>query len=302
MRWEDESYVRVYTRKTADYLGLSWQAKAVLPLMLMEADKAGIVRVRAGARRVQLIAGLIGLPFEVTEPGLSDLLEDGCILEVESGYVFPNFVEAQSAAQSDKQRKAEQRARDRDIAAARPILEKITGTVTKRDEPSQNVTESHERSQAVTSGHSLHFNSVQFSSEKPPNPLSGAGAPGTSAPVIPIQKPPPAPDDWADRMDAIFLAATKRPAAQTEHQRRTGLDALMRIPHYTPEEGLRRWRIALSPAGKLRKSVATWKGLAEHWEHFAEEPAATSPAASLKAPVRAETQRHGDVPRIVHEF
>lgn len=80
-----------------------------------------------------------------------------------------------------------------------------------------------------------------------------------------------APIDWGERMDAVFREATGAVYSQTEHQRRKALTQLMQQKDWSEEEALRRWRRALSPAGKKRKSVATWLELAWAWNHFAGE-------------------------------
>lgn len=132
MRWEDERYVRVYTRDTPDWLALGWEAQALLMLTLRKVDRAGMLDLgKAGPRG---LAALVGMPAEVVEPALQTLLRDGCAAMSGSVLVFPNFIEAQETPQSDRQRKAESRAKARDRAR----LE------------SQNVTESENRSQIVT--------------------------------------------------------------------------------------------------------------------------------------------------------
>lgn len=142
MNWEDEPYIKTYTRDTAEWVALAWQAKALACLMLRKVDRAGVIQLRDGPNRVRLLSGLVGLPVDVTAPGLADLLADGCVVESVSGFCFPNFIEAQEARTSDKQRQAKSRSARRDRAS-----------VTKRDTESQNVTESHSTSQHVTGGH-----------------------------------------------------------------------------------------------------------------------------------------------------
>jgi hypothetical protein len=116
MRWEDERYVRVYVRDTAEWLALGWQAQTLLVLLLRKADRAGIVHT--GKAGVRGLAALVGMPLDVVTVALPALLEDGCLRGMEGGYVFPNFLLAQEAKSSDAQRKREQRARDRDKALA----------------------------------------------------------------------------------------------------------------------------------------------------------------------------------------
>lgn len=145
MRWEDERYVRLYTRNTVEWEMLPWQSRCTWPLILRAVDRAGLLDLgKHGARG---LSALIKLPPEVTEIGLSGLLEDGCLELHGTVLVVPNFVEAQEATQSDAQRKRESRERARALAQI--------ATVTERDSESRNVTASHENGQKVTSCHKL---------------------------------------------------------------------------------------------------------------------------------------------------
>ncbi len=54
MRWEDEKYVRFYTRDTTDWLNLSWQAQGLMGLIMRKCDRAGILGMtREGARLIE---------------------------------------------------------------------------------------------------------------------------------------------------------------------------------------------------------------------------------------------------------
>lgn len=116
MRWEDEQFVKVYTRDTGDWLALGWEAQALFLLLLRKVDRAGLLHVGRSRRRG--VAGMTGMPLDVVERTLPVLLEDGCLKECEAGYLVPNFIAAQEARQSDRARKAAQRQKDRDIASA----------------------------------------------------------------------------------------------------------------------------------------------------------------------------------------
>jgi hypothetical protein len=114
MRWEDERYVRVYTRDTAELIGMSWQARALLWELMRKADRAGFVSLgRAGLRG---LAGLVRMPLEVVEEALPDLLVDGCVVQLEGRLLLPNFVAAQETPRSDAARKRDQRMRERETA------------------------------------------------------------------------------------------------------------------------------------------------------------------------------------------
>lgn len=175
MRWDDEPYVRLYRRETPEWCLLSWQARALFHELLKRVDMAGLLMV--GKSGLRGLAGLVRMPLEVVRDamhGEDGLLADGCVLEVEGGYLIPNYVEAQQAKQSDRVRKAEQRARDRaaklDEANAKAAESRdVTGShalsaeshepeadghsVTNRDIESRSVTECHAQSRGVTAGH-----------------------------------------------------------------------------------------------------------------------------------------------------
>jgi len=147
MDWANERYVRVYTRDTADDQVLSWQARGLWPLLVRKADRAGVIATNHGPRGV---AALVQWPREVVEPALAELLEDGRIRECHepTGYVIPNYIEAQETPSSTNQRQRDSRERRRDAA---------NDSVTKRDTESRNVTAPSQNvtpeSRAVTPRH-----------------------------------------------------------------------------------------------------------------------------------------------------
>ena len=148
MDWANERYVRVYTRDTVDWLALSWQARALLAMVLRKVDRAGVIEL--GRHGVKGLAVAVGMPVDVVEPALGELLEDGCVERHETRLVMRNFIDAQEATQTDAQRARESRANRRD--RARGDVTKPDGAVTNRD---ATVTPGHTESQAVTSGHSV---------------------------------------------------------------------------------------------------------------------------------------------------
>lgn len=162
MRWEDERYVRVYTRDTVDWLALSWDAQALLVQLLRKVDRAGLLPLgRHGKRGVAVAVGHPGR-WPCIEPALEELLADGCI-EIRAGVLFfKNFIAAQETPQSDKQRKAESRARAADLAAAAAVTnpDASSRNVTTGHETGQNVTPGHAQSRAVTLGHSVLCSAV----------------------------------------------------------------------------------------------------------------------------------------------
>ncbi len=148
MDWSDERYVRLYTRHTADWVSWPWQSRALFPLLLQSADRAG--RVEMGRRGAATLAGIVLLPPEIVEAGLAGLLEDGCVIQDGPLLLIRNFLPAQEATRSPAARQRDHRAASRAQA-----LERAEAHVTKRDEASQNVTKSHAESRAVTRSHEL---------------------------------------------------------------------------------------------------------------------------------------------------
>lgn len=131
MRWEDERYVRVYTRDTGDWLDLSFEAQALFLMLLRKVDRIG--ELRLGKRGVAAIPALVGHPTrESLVSAVGELMADGCVQIREDGVLFiPNFLKAQEAPKSSTERKREQRERDAAEAAAKSRMSR--DDVTKRD-------------------------------------------------------------------------------------------------------------------------------------------------------------------------
>lgn len=144
LRWEDERYVRLYTRDTVDWLGLSFEAQGLLALILRKVDRAGILQLgRHGKRGVAIALGHAGR-WKVIEAALEELLQDGCVEVQGSILIFRNYMEAQEAAQSDRARQREHRARARECARAKEQLMREKGgleTSQPQAEACQNVEE-----------------------------------------------------------------------------------------------------------------------------------------------------------------
>jgi hypothetical protein len=146
MRWEDERYVRLYTRDTGEWILLGWEAQAVLTLAMRKCDRAGILRT--GANHARGLAAMTGIPVDVVTRALPFLLEGDGPPMLANGpqLVIRNFIEAQEARASDAMRAKKYRERARDIATGKDVTTCDVG-VTSRD---ATVTDSHTPSHAVT--------------------------------------------------------------------------------------------------------------------------------------------------------
>jgi hypothetical protein len=143
MDWSNEPYVRVYTRETDDDLALSWEARALWDRLLTKLDRSGYIETKRGPRG---LAAVTRIPLNVVERVLPELLEDGRLVSVEGGFLAPNYIAAQEASKSDKQRQKDSRDRRRAYALD-PNVTNRDGDVPNRD---ASVTDGHDASRPVT--------------------------------------------------------------------------------------------------------------------------------------------------------
>ena len=200
MNWCDERYVRLYTRDSLTWLGFSFEAQALLALLIRKLDRAGVLELgNKGKRGVAMAIGH-GSRWATLEPALEELLLERVFVIDGDRLVMPNFLEAQEAKQTDRVRQQESRARRREHAHV---------DVTNRDAESRHVTERHAPSQPVTDGHSVLSRAVpsvpsQYAEASPPLPFFGE----TVAPKKPAPEKPTA--DYSAFVDAYFAAYRAR--------------------------------------------------------------------------------------------
>lgn len=168
MNFEDERYVRVYTRKTVTTKLLGWEGRACLHALLLEVDRAGVLELE-GMDPADALSALSDIPVEFARVGMARILERGVAVVSDGRLFLPRFLEAQEARQSDAQRQRESRARRAaELRVSQGAVRAMATAVTNRDHmESQNVTECHTESHDVTSGHSV-LSRAQLSSEIPP--------------------------------------------------------------------------------------------------------------------------------------
>lgn len=113
MRYEDEPFIKVYTRDTIDFLGLSYEARTLCVYLARHVDRAGILRV--GKNGLRGVAVAIRADWEKVEGPLQELIDDGRVrfLPEPGALLIPNHIEMQSANASDpaRQRKSRETAR-----------------------------------------------------------------------------------------------------------------------------------------------------------------------------------------------
>lgn len=188
MNFEDERYVRLYTRDTVTWKLLKWQGKCLLPLLLRKVDRAGCADLDGAG--IEGVAALAEIPLEVVEPGFQQLLERGVVEVRGDVLIFPKFLAAQEARQSDRARQEESRSRKRDAVLRQPV--------TSCDQASQNVTGSHEFNQNVTAGHAVSHDVTPYRtvpcSAQPKSEPNGSVAMTSARSPLPNPQPALLPD------------------------------------------------------------------------------------------------------------
>ena len=270
MRWEDERYVRVYTRDTGDWLALSFRAQALFLMLLRKVDRIG--ELRLGRRGKGAIAALLGHPAEDLHAALEELLADGCVCLDEAGETLfvPNFLKAQETPKTPAERKREQRERDardaadRSHAMSRESRERVTG---------------HEMSPRAVPNHAVPSEPPVLD---PPatNPVSAMGATPSPASItngavedrrkedvgpprgqerrgVPLVEPPDTPPHTWSGVDFWRWFQGRRQASGY-------------VPEEMPRiEGLNRWwseaRMTVSDVERLKEAVYAF-GDAKFWE------------------------------------
>lgn len=114
--WSNERYVRVYTRDTAEWLSLSFEAQSLFLLVLRKVDRSGVLPLGKLGRRAVAVAVGHGARWSDLDGPLAELETDGCVVITGDNLTVPNYLEAQESRMSDAQRKRESRARRRETA------------------------------------------------------------------------------------------------------------------------------------------------------------------------------------------
>jgi hypothetical protein len=156
VRWEDEAYVKVYTRDTPEFLLLSWQARCLFFELIRKVDRAGVLAV--GKLGLKGVAVILRAPWEELKAPLEELVAaERIVFNADAGTVLlPSHIEAQSATQSDAARKRKSRDSAR-TRASQPVggSNPDEGEVTDRDRSSRDVTDGHESGPLVTKSHAV---------------------------------------------------------------------------------------------------------------------------------------------------
>lgn len=268
MNFEDEHYVRIYTRDTKSWLRWGWEGQAVFVAVMRKLDKAGVMDIDDPIEDVALVTGI---PVEIVAIGLPRVLKSGTF-EVRQGHLIcPRYIEGQSTPKSDAQRMRE--LRERRSAKARGVANVTFRNETVRvgsgcsvgaetdekqlqldallDELSApkeraNVTNPNDtvtnRNATVTECSTLFTNADQRSTDqinaedqKPPTPLQGCEPESADAPTDDSNDPTAGPKPRVDPDDEVVTKVFEfwkrehgHPKAKLERKRRSRIKARLR--------------------------------------------------------------------------
>lgn len=265
MRWEDERYVRVYTRDTVDWQFLSFEAQGLLTLLLRKVDRAGVLTL-GRHERAKAVAAAIGHPsrWETIGTALEELLLDRCVVINDGVLLVRNFLEAQEAKQSDKARQQKARELARDVAAM--------PSVTQRDVSSHGVTETpvfvthgHTASHAVTPSRAVP------NCAEPSQILASAASPQPLVLEVVEPEEPKRPADprWKPLVSDLSAAYREATGRKYKWQGVKDGDALKALLKDEAPEDIRAfWWFALARPPKDYLHCATIAELRSKWNNI----------------------------------
>lgn len=203
MDWENERYVRMYVRDTPDLLAIGWEGRALLWEMMRKCDRAGVLPFDGDTG---MLAELLRMPCDVVTRALDKLMKRKIVDRGDNALVIPNFMEAQEAKQSDRQRQKESRARRRLAAMSHAVTggHDPSRDIDNRDRVSQIVTDCHESSQHVTDGHSSLAETAELAEPSPSPPATAHHGPAASKPAQQPPTPQPASESPAERYGRLY--------------------------------------------------------------------------------------------------
>ncbi len=109
MDWANEAWRRLYTRYTANWLALSFDAQAVFMHLIRRVDEDG--RLDLGRRGKAIVGTLIGHRDREAqiELAVDELVIDGCVEIHDTTLVIPNFIAAQTSEPESREKEEKEK-------------------------------------------------------------------------------------------------------------------------------------------------------------------------------------------------
>lgn len=160
MNFEDERYVRLFVRDTPSWVSMTWEARAVFPLLLRKVDRMGAIELGAtGDEGIDRLAELLRMPVTVTRDGVRDLVKRGTVVtrgrDGSVTLIIPNFTAAQETPKTDAERAKEYRERKRAKKLSEPDSSDQFGTEQPKLPGVTRVTKVTRVTNAVTLNHPI---------------------------------------------------------------------------------------------------------------------------------------------------
>lgn len=228
MNYDDEYWIKVYTRDTAGWLAASWQARG-LALEIARKLPKHTGELSLGRRGLEALAGLLRAPWPEIEPFVQELIADGRLeYDAEKQMIRdPGHVARQGATSAGA-------IRTRNWRERKKSANDVTGAVT--DVTSGDVTERH----SVTPCDQKKRREEKEEKRKntPPSPPSGGEGPAVQVhahyvqvlkAIRPRRRPPKLSPKDRKRIEEHL-----RSGLDVEDLKRA-VDGLMRSPHHLGE-------------------------------------------------------------------
>ena len=120
MNWEDERWIKLYTKDSTSRMILSWQSNAIWDALLRKVDRAGILDLDAESyeHAVAIISATIRIPANIIAEYLPPLISRGNLVLANGKLFIPNFLVAQEAKTGSMERQR----RHRELTSARDAI------------------------------------------------------------------------------------------------------------------------------------------------------------------------------------
>lgn len=122
--------MRIYTKDPIDWSMLEWQGRTVYLFLKRKVDRVGILEM--GRHGLRGLANALGLPIEVVEVGLPNLMEEGWVEQHFQALLIPDHLEAEEAITSPIQRQRAHREKVRAGLRRQELFPALEGHVEDR--------------------------------------------------------------------------------------------------------------------------------------------------------------------------
>lgn len=193
MKYDDENWIKIFTRDTPGWLAISWQARG-LALEIARKLPRTTGELSLGRRGLEALAPLLRAEWSAIEPFVRELIDEGRLVYDEARQTLsdPQHVERQASVSSDAARARAYREKRRDSwPPSRAVTERHEASrdVTKDNAPSRDITPASrdvtERHTSVTPRHhKKEEKDKKEEIENPPTPRPSGVVPTADSRIV----------------------------------------------------------------------------------------------------------------------